>query len=36
LNIPFVTTIRGAKMEVAAIGAMMKGEMEPVRLQVNY
>ena len=36
LNIPFVTTIRGAKMEVAAIGAMMKGEMEPVRLTVNY
>ena len=36
LNIPFVTTIRGAKMEVAAIAAMMKGEMEPVRLQVNY
>ncbi len=36
LNIPFVTTIRGAQMEVAAIGAMMKGEMEPVRLQVNY
>ena len=36
LNIPFVTTIRGAKMEVAAIAALMKGEMEPVRLQVNY
>ena len=36
LNIPFVTTIRGAKMEVAAIAAMKKGEMEPVRLQVNY
>ncbi|MGB0827385.1 MAG: carbamoyl-phosphate synthase large subunit [Candidatus Poseidoniaceae archaeon] len=36
LNIPFVTTIRGAKMEVAAIAAMMKGEMEPVRLEVNY
>ena len=36
LNIPFVTTIRGAVMEVAAIAAMMKGEMEPVRLQVNY
>ena len=36
LNIPFVTTIRGAKMEVAAIAAMMKGDMEPVRLQVNY
>jgi len=36
LNIPFVTTIRGAKMEVSAIAAMMKGEMEPVRLQVNY
>ena len=36
LNIPFVTTIRGAKMEVAAIAAMMKGEMEPVKLQVNY
>ena len=36
LNIPFVTTIRGADMEVSAIAAMMKGEMEPVRLQVNY
>lgn len=36
LNIPFVTTIRGAAMEVAAIAALMKGEMEPVRLQVNY
>ena len=36
LNIPFVTTIRGAEMEVSAIRAMMKGEMEPVRLQVNY
>ncbi len=36
LNIPFVTTIRGANMEVAAIGAMKKGDMEPVRLQVNY
>ena len=36
LNIPFVTTIRGAVMEVAAIAALMKGEMEPVRLQVNY
>ena len=36
LNIPFVTTIRGAKMEVAAIAAMMNGEMEPVKLQVNY
>ncbi len=36
LNIPFVTTIRGATMEVAAIAALMKGEMEPVRLRVNY
>ncbi len=36
LNIPFVTTIRGAKMEVSAIKAMIKGEMEPVRLEVNY
>jgi len=36
LNIPFVTTIRGAKMEVAAIAAMMRGGMEPVRLEVNY
>ena len=36
LNIPFVTTIRGAAMEVAAIAALMKGEMEPVRLKVNY
>jgi len=36
LNIPFVTTIRGAEMEVAAIAAMRRGDMEPVKLQVNY
>ena len=36
LNIPFVTTIRGADMEVAAIKAQQKGEVEPRRLKVNY
>ena len=36
LNIPFVTTIRGADMEVSAISAQRVGEMEPVRLEVNY
>ena len=36
LNIPFVTTIRGADMEVSAIAAQRVGEMEPVRLEVNY
>ena len=36
LNIPFVTTIRGADMEVSAISAQRVGKMEPVRLEVNY
>jgi carbamoyl-phosphate synthase large subunit len=36
LNIPFVTTIRGADMEVAAIKAQQKGIVEPRRLKVNY
>ena len=36
LNIPFVTTIRGANMEVAAIAAQQKGKLEPRRLKVNY
>ena len=36
LNIPFVTTIRGADMEVAAIRAQQKGVVEPRRLKVNY
>lgn len=36
LNIPFVTTLRGAKMEVAASKARLSGELEPRRLTVNY
>ena len=36
LNIPFVTTIRGADMEVAAIKAQQNGIVEPRRLKVNY
>ena len=36
LNIPFVTTIRGADMEVTAIKAQQKGIVEPRRLKVNY
>jgi carbamoyl-phosphate synthase large subunit len=36
LNIPFVTTIRGSDMEVAAIKAQQKGIVEPRRLKVNY
>ena len=36
LNIPFVTTLRGAKMEVAASKARMGGELEPRRLKVHY
>tara|TARA_Y100000766_G_scaffold54015_1_gene43783 strand:- start:14573 stop:17917 length:3345 start_codon:yes stop_codon:yes gene_type:complete len=36
LNIPFVTTLRGAKMEVAASKARLSGELEPRRLTVHY
>ncbi len=36
LNIPFVTTLRGAKMEVAASKAKLSGPLEPRRLTVNY
>jgi len=36
LNIPFVTTLRGAKMEVAASKAKMSGPLEPRRLMVHY
>jgi carbamoyl-phosphate synthase large subunit len=36
MNIPFVTTMSGAKMEVAAIRARIETELEPMRLQVNY
>ena len=36
MNIPFVTTISGAKMEVAAILEAKKGSLKPIKLQVNY
>ena len=36
MNIPFVTTISGAKMEVEAMGAMKNNDLEPVSLNVNY
>ncbi|MDA8615285.1 carbamoyl-phosphate synthase large subunit [Candidatus Poseidoniales archaeon] len=36
LNIPFVTTLRGAAMEVAAMKAAMSGPLEPRRLTVHY
>ena len=36
LNIPFVTTMSGARMEVEAIGAAQKGTPEPQLLQVSY
>ena len=36
MNIPFVTTISGAKMEVAAIIEAKKGSLTPIKLQVNY
>lgn len=36
LNIPFVTTLRGAKMEVAATRARLSGPLEPRRLTVHY
>ena len=36
LNIPFVTTIRGARMEAAAIRALIEKEIIPRRLEVHY
>ncbi|MAY13000.1 MAG: carbamoyl phosphate synthase large subunit [Euryarchaeota archaeon] len=36
MNIPFVTTMSGAAMEVAAIKAGMELEIQPMRLTVNY
>lgn len=36
LNIPFVTTLRGASMEVAAMKAATNGPLEPRRLTVHY
>ena len=36
MNIPFVTTMSGAKMEVAAIRARREVDIEPMRLKVNY
>ncbi len=36
MNIPFVTTISGAKMEVSAIRAMREVDLQPMKLKVNY
>ena len=36
LNIPFVTTLRGARMEVAAMAARVREEPVPRRLEVHY
>ena len=36
MNIPFVTTMSGAKMEVLAIKAMREVDLVPMRLEVNY
>jgi carbamoyl-phosphate synthase large subunit len=36
MNIPFVTTMSGAKMEVSAIRAMGEVDLQPMRLKVNY
>lgn len=36
LNIPFVTTIRGARMEAAAIRALLEKEIIPRKLEVHY
>ncbi len=36
LNIPFVTTLRGAVMEVAAKAVLAKGDPRPRRLEVHY
>ena len=35
MNIPFVTTISGAKMEVEAMRAMKNNDLEPVSLNVK-
>ncbi len=35
LNIPFVTTMAGAHMEVEAIDEAMKGMPEPRRLEIG-
>ena len=36
LNIPFVTTLRGARMEVAAMAVLAEGDPCPRRLEVHY
>ena len=36
MNIPFVTTMSGAKMEVSAINALREVDVQPMRLKVNY
>ena len=36
LNIPFVTTMRGATMEVAAMRASIEEDLEPRKLTVHY
>ena len=36
MNIPFVTTISGGEMEVSAISVARKGNLKPLKLQVNY
>ena len=36
LNIPFVTTMRGAVMEVAAMAAYIGEELQPRKLTVHY
>ena len=36
LNIPFVTTIRGARMETSAIRALIEKEIIPRKLEVHY
>jgi len=36
MNIPLVTTMSGAKMEVSAIRAMKEVDLQPMRLKVNY
>ena len=36
LNIPFVTTLSGARMETAAIREAKRGTLAPLKLQVNY
>ena len=36
MNIPFVTTMSGAVMEVSAIKANREVDLVPMRLKVNY